>query len=99
MTAASMAAAQSAASWMRLQSLRRHFDGDWTSVRVDDSVDFRGTGAQTANRPRLPLFRPPPSDEPWPSSCRWLDIRRIGGRQRVKQPTPNPAHRPAAKAM
>src|SRR3984957_1857172 len=23
-----------------------------------------------------PLFRPPPSGEPWPSCCRWLDHRR-----------------------
>jgi hypothetical protein len=28
-----------------------------------------------------------------------LIIAGIGARQRVKQPTPNPAHRPAAKAM
>jgi hypothetical protein len=27
-----------------------------------------------------PLFRPPPSGEPWPSCCRWLDHRRARAR-------------------
>ena len=46
-----------------------------------------------------PLFRPPPSGEPWPSCCRWLDHRRGRRAPARQQPTPDPAHRPAAKAI
>src|ERR1700722_16155140 len=43
-----------------------------------------------------PLFRPPPSGGPWPS---YLTIAGIGGGPRFTQATPDPAHRPAAKAI
>ena len=43
----------------------RHFNGDGTSVRIDDSVDFRRpAAARAANRLRLrPPF--PPAAERW----------------------------------
>ena len=42
---------------------RRHFDGDGTSARVDDGVDFRrATAARAANRLRLGPPFPPAAD-------------------------------------
>jgi hypothetical protein len=71
---------------------RRHFDRDGASAPVDDGMEFRGAAApRAANRLRLR-----------PSGRRTVDglpIAGIGARRRFKQATPDPAHRPAAKAI
>ena len=80
---------------------RRHFDGDRASARVDNGVDLVvrpprerpitcASAPFSARRRAVGLGR---------RAVDGLTIAGIGARQRVKQPTPNAAHRPAAKAI
>jgi hypothetical protein len=79
----------------------RHFDGDGASARIDDGMDFRGRPPR--ERPIACASAPLSARRRAASLGRravdGLTIAGIGARQRVKQTTPNPAHRPAAKAI
>jgi hypothetical protein len=63
-------------------------------VRVDDGVDFRDAPAARAANGLRPLSARRRAVGPCGRVVDGLTIARIGARQRVKQPTPNPAHRP-----